>query len=186
LAKPIPFKSNAEMQGPTYGVGMTAAFGLMGFFVAIDNNWTWSDMDVLDEPTRTRLVGIRVGKNYRWKPEKSATFWIGAMRIEINTDTQGRVKLEDVLPPLNPSQSDALQEWYDSLGPAQRRLIDEINAAGRGTEVSYELDKAPADPMSMAIGGQLELNRAWQVRVEFNVSDARKSLLANLVYRFDL
>jgi hypothetical protein len=186
LTKPVPFTSHAEMKGPTYGAGMTFAFGLMGYFLVVDNNWTWSDMDILDEPTRSRIYGIRLGKNHRWREGKSIALWAGAMKIDINSNTQGRIKLAEVLPPLNPDQSETVQDWYGGLGLAQKRFVDETVAAASDAEVSYLLDKAPSASLSMVVGGQIELSRLWQIRAEFNISEDRKSLLANLVYRIDI
>jgi len=186
VSEPFQFTSRAEMQGSTYGGGFTAAGGMKGFWFSYDTNWTWSDLDVLDKPVRTRTMGIRVGKNYRWL-DKSIAAWVGAMKVELESGTEGTVKLSDVLPGIPPERNEDFQNWYDSLTPAQQKIVDRLFSGDAGdTEVSYRLDKAPTTPWTMAVGAQIELSRHWQFRTEFNFLGDRTSILANLVFRIDI
>ena len=189
IASPVAFTSKAEMSGNTYGTGFTAAGGLQGIWFAWDMNWTWSDLDILAEPVGTRITGLRVGKNYRWH-DKSVAAWVGAMKVMLDSGTEGTVKLSEVMPEVPPEFSDRFDEWYDSLTPPQQAVIDRIRDSVEGdlgdTEVHYNLDKAPTEPWSMAVGGQIEFSRRWQFRSEFNFLNERTSILANVVCRFDI
>lgn len=189
VSAPVEFTSFAEMEGSLYGCGLTAAAGLQGFWFAFDTNWAWSDLDVLDEVVRTRVLGLRVGKNYRWR-DKSVAAWVGAMKVDLDTGTQGTVRLADVFPELPPELGDRFQEWYDGLTPPQQAVVDRIRDGLEGgagdTEIHYRLDKAPTEPWSMAVGAQIEFSRQWQFRTEFNFLGDRTSILTNIVYRIDL
>lgn len=72
IAAPVAFTSSAEMEGMTYGAGLTAAGGLQGFWFAFDTNRAWSDLDILTDLVGTRTFGLRVGKNYRWRAKSVA------------------------------------------------------------------------------------------------------------------
>jgi hypothetical protein len=190
LSSPVAFTSRAEMEGMTYGTGFTGAGGLQGFWFAYDMNWTWSDLDILDDAVRTRILGLRVGKNYRWR-DKSVAAWIGAMKVDLESGTQGVVKLSEVFPEVPPELGDRFDEWYNGLTPPQQGVVDKIREAmDEGnlgdTEIHYNLDKAPTQSWSMAIGGQIEFTRNWQFRSELNCLGGRTTLLANLVYRIDI
>ena len=126
--------------------GLHAAGGLQGFWFAYDTNWTWSDLDLLAEPVGTRIVGLRVGKNYRWH-DKSVAAWVGAMKVDLESGTEGTVKLSEVMPEVPPELGDEFDEWYDSLTPPQQAVIDRIRGTMDGdirdAEIHYNLDKAP-------------------------------------------
>ncbi len=186
---PISFSTSVDMEGSTYGTGMTFAGGLQGFWFSFDTNWSWSDLDLLEDPVLTHATGLRVGKNYRWR-DKSVALWIGAMKLELESGTEGTVKLSDVFPEVPPELGDGFEEWYDGLTPPQQAVVDQIRAGMDGdpgdTEISYQLDKQPTEPWTMAIGGQIEFSRRWQFRSELNFLGDRTSILCNLVYRIDI
>ncbi len=189
ISAPVAFTSRADMEGSLYGGGLTAAGGLQGFWFAFDTNWAWSDLDILEDLVKTRTLGLRVGKNYRWR-DKSVAAWVGAMKVIMDTGTQGTVILADVLPGVPPELGDRFDEWYDGLTPPQQDVVDGIRDNLDGslgdTEIHYQLDKAPTEPWTMCVGAQIELSRQWQFRTEFNFLGDRTSILTNLVYRIDL
>ncbi len=190
LSAPIKFQSEAKMEGPTYGTGFIIAGGLQGFWISFDANWSWSDLDILEKPIGSNIIGLRIGKNYRWR-DKSVALWVGAMKVNLESGTEGTVVLSDVLPETPPELGENFSVWYDGLSLKQKLTVDKIVAALEGnnlraTRINYQLDKAPETPWTMNIGGQIEFNRNWQFRAEFNFLGARTSLLANIVYRLDI
>jgi hypothetical protein len=190
LSSPIRFETTAEMEGPTYGAGFTMAGGLQGFWIAFDANWSWSDLDIMEDPIGSTVIGLRVGKNYRWR-DKSVALWVGAMKVSLESGTEGSIVLSEVMPDVPPELSNRYQEWYDGLTRKQQLIVDRWEAALENAElgnttVHYNLDKRPETPWTMNIGGQIEFNRNWQFRSEVNFLGERTSLLVNLVYRLDL
>lgn len=185
LAEPITLEAEANMAGPSYGFGFDVAFGLMGNWVAFDQNWVWSDFDIMSEPVRSTVSGIRVGKNHRWFSDKSVTVWVGAMRVGIARATSGSVVLGDIID-LPADAEDRLGDWLSDLPASVETRMREILAGGESTVIHYSLDKKPSTPWTMLVGGQIELSRRWQVRTEFNFLGDRRSMLLNLVYRLDL
>ena len=55
ISAPVAFTSRAEMED-LYG-GLTAAGGLQGFWFAFDTNWSWSDLDILEDPVQPAPSG---------------------------------------------------------------------------------------------------------------------------------
>lgn len=189
ISAPFTFQSIAKLKGSSNGVGFTVAGGLQGFWFALDTNWTWSNLDLLEDAVRTRTFGLRVGKKFRWR-DKSVSLWVGAMKMNLESGTEGTVTLSEVMPEIPPELGERYQEWYDGLTLKQKVIADGIkdaidNADLGSTQVHYVLDKRPLTPWTMNIGAQLEFSRNWQFRAEVNFLGSRTSILANLVYRFD-
>ncbi len=64
IGAPFSLETGATQSGVGGGFGMTAAFGLGGFFGIVDMNWTWNKMENLNEPVSTFIVTPRFGKNF--------------------------------------------------------------------------------------------------------------------------
>ena len=101
--KVTDFNTKAEFDAVTYGFGLTPTVGIGGFFMALDMNFTWSDIEELDKPAYVFVLGPRFGKNIRLKrPQQSIAMWVGGFRVHINSQTTGSIGASSVLP---------LDEW---------------------------------------------------------------------------
>src|SRR5262249_33069965 len=103
ITSPTTFTTKASSGAFVVSLGATAQFGYKGFFVVADFNGTVADVDRISDLMGSTLLSFRLGYNY--KPPKagqSFSFWLGTSGQVIGLDTNGSVKLADVIPP--PSQ----------------------------------------------------------------------------------
>ncbi|MEN8157137.1 MAG: hypothetical protein ABFS10_09305 [Bacteroidota bacterium] len=200
LSSPVQMASVAELDGFSYGMGTTGAFGLGKYFLVLDGNWVWTKMSNFEDPVQSRVFSQRLGRAFHIgdKPESNVAFWVGGMRLKMGNITQGTIVLNEVLPPETWDRRDEIVAnywtWYDGLGPldpmkvvANNVLTPIVNnlehANGEGT-VEYRLLKEPKQEWNVIIGGQYQFNKSWQFRAEGGIIGNRKSLLLSLNYRF--
>ena len=80
--KILTIDTKADFDATTLGFGLTPTIGVGGFFVALDMNFTWSDINELDEPAYAVVFGPRLGKNFTFKnPERSLAIWAGGLGL---------------------------------------------------------------------------------------------------------
>ena len=196
LVQPVAFTSSVDQTGSTLGIGMTGAFGFKRNFVSADVNWSWTKLEKLADPVNGRLLSLRFGRAFKVGGNKRAALWVGTMNQKLGTETQGSIRLDEVVPPETVDQiRDQLEnvedsDWYQDLGPVQQALVDQVvdklltGDAGDLT-INYRLNKAPSDPWNMLVGGNIDLNKRWTLRAEAGFIN-RKSILVSAVYRLDL
>ena len=190
LARPFEAKTRVDRTAALYGFGGNISAGISRYFVVVDGNLSWADVEGLDSLTRANTISGRVGRSFRLSKQMRIAGWIGAMRLGVETATSGSVRVGDVLPGLedffeNYQDSD----WYNDLTLLQQRTIDRLFAEiiardPQNSTVQYAIDKALASQWSVVIGGQFQFNANWMFRYEYMQSDSRGAMLLNLNYRF--
>ena len=201
VTTPLEIKSSVTQNLSTAGIGVMGAFGLGPIWVSLDGNWTWTKPDLLDEPVKASVFGVRVGKTFTFKsnPERNLAFWVGGMRIKMDSETNGAILLKDAIPQDVWDRKDEFvqdyYDWYDALPPFQQEIVDKtaipdivdrIDARDGNSTIFYGMDKRPKQPWNMIIGGQFQLNKRWMLRTEAGIVGDRKSYLASLNYRFKI
>ena len=196
VTDPVQFTSEVEQRGLYWGVGLTGTMGIKHNWLAVDVNWTWTDLEKLDQPVRGRVLGFRYGRTVKLNPRQRANFWIGTTNQKFRTETDGSITLAEAIPPAvadtlrNRLANYQSQPWYMNLPPAGQALADSLvagimNANLGATVVNYSLDKAPADPWNMIVGGSFELTRSWHFRAEAGFIGRVQGLVV-VNYRFAL
>lgn len=105
----------------TFGIGMTPTIGVAGCFVALDMNYSWTDVPQLNKPAQTFIFGPRVGKSINFKNKKSAfAAWVGGFRVHLNSQTAGSIPLNEALD-LSGSQA-KVDKATESIGTAQQNI----------------------------------------------------------------
>ncbi len=102
-----------EFSTTTSGFGLTPTIGVGGGFLALDMNWTWTDVPQLKEPARTFVFGPRFGKNFKLKKESTVAIWAGGFRASISSNTYGNLALSEVAP---------IDEWTQNLDEGYAQL----------------------------------------------------------------
>ena len=196
VATPVAFTSSVDQSGRYFGLGLTGAFGIKRNFAVVDVNWAWSDLEKLDDPVRSRVLSMRLGRAIKLGGPKRLSVWAGTMNVKFKTETQGSILLSEAIPPETVERIRSglegidTTQWYQDLGPIQQVVVDTLvsrllSGNAGNTTVNYYLDKAPSTPWNMLLGANLDLNRRWSIRSEVGFI-GRVSALVNLVYRLDL
>lgn len=90
--------STAKFDGTTFGIGMTPTIGIGGGWLALDMNVAWTDLSGLEKPAQSFVFGPRMGKSFKLKkPESNITFWTGAFRVHLKSETAGSLALSEVI-----------------------------------------------------------------------------------------
>jgi len=191
LAEPVSFTTTADFDGANAGLGLTGVYGFKNFFTVADFNHQWGFSSLLSAPVPANIFSARLGHRFRvGEPRKQqrATVWVGAMYQVLKSETNGSIKLSDILPSGTDSLFNDYQNssWYQGLGPAQKALVDEFVQRLQGgldtTTVNYSLNKKTADPWNMVVGGTLDVGPHWGIRWEFGFF-GRKSVMLMGNYR---
>jgi len=201
LTAPVELKSVVTQNMSTAGFGVMGAFGLGPLFMSVDANWTWTKPDLLQDPVLAKVLGVRLGKSFVFKnhPDRNIAFWVGGMRLRMNSVTVGSIRLEDAIPEETWDRVDEVVDdyntWYGDLDPIRQGIVDNspipavidaLDNAEGNTIIHYGMDKRPVEEWNMVIGGQFQLNKKWMVRSEAGIVGDRKSFLASVNYRFKI
>jgi len=92
------FQTNtkASFEGTSAGFGFTPTIGVGGGFLALDMNFTWTDIDALDKPAFAFVFGPRLGKSFKLQKQQTIAVWGGAFRVKLNTGTNGSLALDEL------------------------------------------------------------------------------------------
>ena len=122
----ISYDTKVDFQATSFGLGITPTIGVGGGFLALDMNMTWTDVPQLRKPARTFVFGPRFGKNFKLKkPESTVALWVGGFRVKLNSETDGSVDLNTVLP-------------VDELGDRIEQGYARVDAAQQGVDAWWE------------------------------------------------
>jgi hypothetical protein len=95
----LSLSSKAEFDATTFGFGLTPTIGVGGGWIALDMNFTWSDIEALEKPAFAFVLGPRFGKTFKLKrPEQNIAIWVGGFRLDLKSETSGSLSLSEVLP----------------------------------------------------------------------------------------
>jgi len=199
IVAPVSLLSVVDQGLRTAGVGIMGAGGIGPIWFSVDANWTWSKPELLDKPVQVNVLGIRFGHTFTFenKPERNIALWAGAMRMEMNSDTKGEIKLIDALPPEAWERKDEIvtnyYDWYENEATPPQKIVadrvltpivERIDAADGDTVIRYGMDKQVEQKWNGTIGGQYQLNKRWMFRTEAGLIGNRKSFLLSVNYRF--
>ena len=197
ITSPTTFSTKASSGAFVVSLGATAQFGYKGFFVVADFNGSVADVERISDLMGSNLLSFRLGYNYRFgRPGQSFSFWLGTSAQVIGLETNGSVKLADVLPPPSQSTIDQINARCAEFRPNDPRgqacqdfankLQDWRNGTDPAASVQYALNKKPKDVWNMLAGVQFALNRNWYFRTELGFLGSRTSVLVGTEYKFDL
>jgi len=145
---------NIDYNGTTFGGGITLAGGYKDFFVSLDGNYTYSNIDVADSEIKTYTLSPRLGLLVDSAViPGSLALWVGGMYMRYKQTVTDDVNLKDFDPKL-PS-----------------------------VIINFKLDVENEKPWNFLFGGQWEITKRWQFMAEGGVGD-RDQLVTGLYFRF--
>ncbi len=201
------FQSVVNQGITTYGVGLLLAGGLGPIWISGDFNWTWNKPELVDEPVKVNVIGIRIGHTFVFantRPDRNIAVWVGGMRVNMGARTEGAVKFSDALPPDVWERRDEIvnnyYQWYNGLDPNKpgdvlkkevadkilTPIVERLEQADGSSVICYGIDKEPVDKWNMLVGFQFQYNKRWMLRGEAGIVGDRKSLLISINYRFPI
>jgi opacity protein-like surface antigen len=109
-------KTKANFDGTTMGFGLTPTVGIRGYFLALDMNFSWTDIEELAKPAFAFVFGPRFGKNIPMKKkDMSLALWAGGFRVEIGSATSGSINATDILP---------VNEWQEKVSTGYTKVAE--------------------------------------------------------------
>lgn len=148
-------QTNPEFNTTTVGFGLTPTAGFFGGWIALDMNFTWTDVDAQENPVYAFVFDPRIGKTFNFKkPERNISLWVGGFRVKVSRDTRGSLALNEILP---------VNQWEEKImngqikvGEAQIELDDWWNSLSSIQQ---------SNPVNIAKreGNQLKLNAASRI-----------------------
>jgi hypothetical protein len=128
------YSTKASFTANTMGFGFTPTIGVGGGWLALDINFTWTDVSALDKPVTTFVFGPRLGKTFKFnKPQQNIALWVGGFRVKYGSETNGSIALKDVVPPGGETQAkidagqlkvsqtqEGIDTWWNGLTPPQQ------------------------------------------------------------------
>ncbi|MCD6597397.1 MAG: hypothetical protein J7L04_06905, partial [Bacteroidales bacterium] len=184
LVAPVALKSVVDQGVRSLGIGIMGASGLGPVWISVDANWTWNKPELVEEPTRVSVLGLRFGHTFVFKnrPYRNIAVWAGAFRLSMSPETYGSISLAEALPPETWERADEIVEdyyyWYDNeASPGQKEvadkvltpIVEKIGEADGDAIISYGMDKQTKQLWNGIIGMQFQLDKSWQLRTELGV-----------------
>ena len=143
----LHLNTKVDFTAATLGFGITPTIGVGGGWLALDMNFTWTDVPQLSKPAQSFIFDPRMGKSFKLRrPDENINLWAGGFRLAINTGTTGSIPLSDALPidqwqaSVDQAQAEVtrrnqeIDAWWNSLTPPQQ--ANPVNKA------RYEASKA--------------------------------------------
>jgi hypothetical protein len=176
----------ANFEATTMGFGLTPTIGVGGGWLALDMNFSWSDIPELEKPAFASVFGPRIGKTFNVrKRERNFAFWVGGFRLHLNSSTTGSVQLNEILPD-NDLQDRVdngmikveenqvkVDEWWNGLTPAEQK--------NPGNAARYEgANRALASAGNVLEGLDQTLNDEQHASVQYSL-EKRQADLWNFV-----
>lgn len=128
------YNTKANFTANSVGFGLTPTIGVGGGWLALDMNFTWTDVSALEKPAFSYVFGPRLGKSFKFKkPEQNIALWVGGFRLKFASATNGSISLSEVVPDGGEAGAkiDAGQQkvaetqteidaWWNNLTPPQQ------------------------------------------------------------------
>jgi hypothetical protein len=108
-------QTSPEFSSQTTGFGITPTMGVFGGWIALDMNFTWTDVDKQEKPVFAFIFDPRIGKTFKLgnRQDRNISFWVGGFRVKVNRDTKGSLPLGDALP---------IDEWNAKIEVGQQKV----------------------------------------------------------------
>ncbi|MCU0378740.1 MAG: hypothetical protein MUC78_10830 [Bacteroidales bacterium] len=176
------FKSKAEFEATGVGFGLTPTMGVAGGWIALDMNVTWQSVSALDKPVMTFVFGPRMGKSFKLKkPESNVTLWVGGFRLHLQSETNGSLPLNEVIPTDGlqakvdegmenvADKQIAVDEWWAGLSP--------IEQANPVNQAKYETANRALDAAgNLLVGLDGALNDDQTATVQYSLNKRPKDM----------
>ncbi len=175
-------ESKVEFGATTFGIGLTPTIGIAGAWLALDMNCTWSDIPQLEDPAFAFVFGPRLGKMIKLKkPGSNVNMWVGGFRLNLASQTQGSLPLDEALP---------TAEWGSRIDAGYARVteldqqvetwwsgLSALEQANPLNEARYNAANAALDRSSAFLeSADRAVNRMGTSTVEYSIDKRQKDM----------
>ncbi len=178
----LSMNTKANFQASTLGFGLTPTIGVGGGWMALDVNFTWSDIAELEKPAFATVFGPRLGKSFKLKkPERNIALWVGGFRLHLNSGTTGSLQLNEVIDITGlqarvdngiakvGSSQQQVDTWWSGLTPVEQK--NPVNMA------KYETANRALDAAGTFLNGLDEaLNDDKHATVQYSLDKRPKDM----------
>lgn len=141
--------TKAEFEAVSVGFGITPTIGVGGGWIALDMNFTWTDISALDKPVYSYIFDPRFGKTFNFKKkDKNIAFWVGGFRWNISSETKGSIPLSDL--GSTEELGAKVDQGYEKVSDAQQQVDDWWNGLS-STEQRNPFNKAKYEAANSAL-----------------------------------
>ena len=107
-------QTNPLFNTTSAGFGITPTAGFFGGWIALDMNFTWTDIDAQENPVFAFVFDPRIGRTFQLnKPERNISLWVGGFRLKVKRDTRGSLGLDEIIP---------IEEWNTKVATGQTKV----------------------------------------------------------------
>ncbi len=150
-------QTSPEFNSQTVGFGFTPTAGFFGGWIALDMNFTWTDIDAQEKPVFGFVFDPRIGKTFQLnKPHRNISVWVGGFRVKVSRDTRGTLAFNEVLP--TDQWALKIDAGQQKVGEAQVELdtwwadLSPIEKANPVNKVKYETSQAKLNLAGRVLG----------------------------------
>lgn len=150
-------QTSPEFKSETVGFGFTPTAGFFGGWIALDMNFTWTDIDAQEKPVFGFVFDPRIGKTFELgRPHRNISLWVGGFRVKVSRDTRGTLAFNEVLP--TDQWALKIDQGQQKVGDAQTELdswwagLSPIEQANPVNRVKYETNQAKLDLAGRVLG----------------------------------
>lgn len=194
----LPFEASfvAHSQGTSLGWNVVAAAGMGPIVVNGDFTQVFTWTANTDKPSKTNVIGARLGHMIRFKntPYRNFVVLAGGQYLKLNKASTGMADLEKVAgitPGDKARVSEQLDDWYfglpgreqEILGGLYQDLDAWLNNTG-GTNLHYTFNKKLHYPWSMTVGFNYQHNKRYQFTSMYSFLGSRNQFTFGVTYRF--
>lgn len=147
-----------DFNGTTYGGGLTLAYGIGNWWAALDSNYTFTDLNIIDGEIEAFTSSPRLG--YRWPMGvHEYRLWVGAMYQDVEQTFEGKLS--------NLGLGGGLSELLETIAPDGRFIVQQHLVS----------------PWNTLVGAMYVYDRHWEFILEGGFGD-RDSIFFSTGYRF--
>jgi len=174
-------QTSPDFNTTSVGFGITPTAGFFGGLIALDMNFTWTDVDALDKPVYVFAFDPRIGKTFKLnKPNRNISLWVGGFRLKVNRDTNGSLPISDIFPVDEWNQKVVngqvrigeaqveLDNWWENLSPIEQ--LNPVNIAKhQGNQAKLNVASRILD------GAENALGTADESTIQYNLDKKQKN-----------
>ncbi|NLR90973.1 autotransporter domain-containing protein [Flammeovirga agarivorans] len=202
ITDPLNFPVNTTPETQSYGFGFTTAYGWNDWFMAANFNFTWSDNQALETMTKSQIISVRFGRNFKVGKNGHIAPSVGVQYQHMSPYSLGSIKTSkikdflnnDVVQGAKQNLRNKYDEWYDGLSRPEKKIVSEAidavqNKVGEHQmpeKLYYSFNKYKMSNFAAIVGVSYFYKNRHMFRAETAVGYGYVNAVFSYNYRFGL